>query len=158
VIAGVREEVCKQYRGVIKELRLEKEFGCHVDILYKKTKTEYFTAFNKILRNTDILWTKPSELSFYTALGLPIIMAPSVGSQEDFNRIWLKTIGGGISQDDPRYTDEWLFDWIKNGWLARAALNGFSNAEIMGTYEIENLLFHKGYDIKDFDSKPMMTI
>ncbi|MBI2645373.1 hypothetical protein HYW94_04350 [Candidatus Uhrbacteria bacterium] len=158
VVAGVREEVYKQYKNVIKELRLEREYGKHVCILYEKTKTEYFVTFNEMLRTTDILWTKPSELSFYTALGLPIIMAPSVGSQEDFNRIWLKTIGGGISQDDPRYTDEWLFDWIKNGWLARAALNGFSNAEIMGTYEIENLLFHKGYELKDFEGKPVVTI
>jgi len=158
VVAGVREEVYKQYKSVIKELRLDQEYGKYVNILYEKTKTEYFVTFNEMLRTSDILWTKPSELSFYTALGLPIIMAPSVGSQEDFNRTWLKTIGGGISQDDPRYTDEWLFDWIKNGWLARAALNGFSNAEIMGTYEIENLLFHKGYKIKDFDGKPMMTV
>ena len=29
------------------------------------------------MRTTDILWTKPSELSFYCGLGIPIIMAPA---------------------------------------------------------------------------------
>ena len=29
------------------------------------------------MRTTDILWTKPSELSFYCGLGIPIVMAPA---------------------------------------------------------------------------------
>ncbi|MEK7123108.1 MAG: hypothetical protein AAB855_04630, partial [Patescibacteria group bacterium] len=140
LIAGVRKEVKEFFEEQIKVNRLEEEVGRGIHVFYEKTKQEYFRKFNALLRKSDILWTKPSELSFYTALGLPIIMAPSVGSQEDFNRIWLKTVGGGISQDDPRYADEWLFDWIESGWLARAALNGFIEAPLLGTYATEKLV------------------
>lgn len=141
LVAGVRSEVQKFYKEVIKDCGLTRYLNDGISILYRKTKEEYFEAFNELLRVSDILWTKPSELSFYAGLGIPLIMAPSVGSQEDFNRIWLKTIAGGITQDDPRYTDEWLFDWIQSGWLARASLNGFAEAPILGTYNIERLIF-----------------
>lgn len=140
LIAGVRKEVKDFFEDQIRINRLEEELGRGIHVLYEKTKQSYFEKFNALLRKSDILWTKPSELSFYTALGLPIIMAPSVGSQEDFNRTWLKTVGGGITQDDPRYADEWLFDWIESGWLARAALNGFIEAPMMGAYAIERLV------------------
>ena len=93
------------------------------------------------LHRTDILWTKPSELSFYTALGLPIIMAPPLGRQEEFNAMWLTQVGGGIAQGDPRYTHEWLFDWLNSGGLARAAWNGYIEAPTNGTYRIEKLVF-----------------
>lgn len=158
LIAGTRLSVRDYYNELVKELDLKSVLGKGIMIQYEETKAEYFKKFNKLLRTTDILWTKPSELSFYTGLGLPIIMAPSVGSQEDFNRVWLKTIGGGISQDDPRYADEWLTDWIHSGWLARAALNGFSGAPILGTYEIEKVLLQKGYRPKSFEEKSPLVI
>ncbi len=146
VVAGTRKEVHDEYLALINELKLKKMLNNGLSILFEKTKQEYFETFNKALRTTDILWTKPSELSFYTALGLPIIMAPSIGSQEDFNRIWLKTVAGGISQDDPRYTDEWLFEWINSGWLARAALNGFMEAPVLGTYNIERVIIGRDHE------------
>ena len=89
-----------------------------------------------------MLWTKPSELVFYSALGMPIIMAPSLGSQEDYNRTWLKTIGAGISQNDPRYTHEWLFDWVNSGWLAEAAMAGFLDSRQFGVYNIIDVVFN----------------
>ncbi|MDP2656661.1 MAG: hypothetical protein Q8P11_03815 [bacterium] len=149
LVAGVKQDVADYFKSEIKALGLNKELGESVKIIIEKTKKDYFDVFNKALRMTDILWTKPSELSFYTALGLPIIMAPSIGSQEDFNRMWLKTIAAGISQDDPRYTDEWLFDWLNSGWLARAALNGFVEAPVMGTYNVEKLILGKVKNSKD---------
>ncbi len=158
LIAGTRPSLRDFYKDLVKEFALKSVFGKHITILYEETKHDYFKKFNKLLRTTDILWTKPSELSFYTALGIPLIMAPSIGSQEDFNRIWLKTIGGGISQDDPRYADEWLFDWIRSGWLARAALNGFSGAPMMGTYEVKRTLFEKGYRPKGFERKSPLAV
>jgi len=100
----------------------------------------YFKRFNEKLKKTDILWTKPSELSFYSALGLPIIIAPAVGSQEDFNKRWLEKSGFGISQGDPDYVDEWLFDWLDQGYLAEAAFEGFVEGERLGTYNIEKIV------------------
>ena len=63
-----------------------------------------------------------------------------VGSQENSNREWLISVGAGIDSPDPRYVDEWLPDLLASGSLARAALDGFLNAEAMGTYNIEKVL------------------
>lgn len=149
LIAGVNEGVNKYFRKELRQLRLSKEIGKGVEILFKNSKNEYFKSFNKILRNSDILWTKPSELCFYCALGLPIIMAPAIGSQEVFNHKWLQLIGAGIDQEDPKYTNEWLNDWLNSGWLAEAAMQGFIEAPKYGTYNIKKVIFHKDEETKE---------
>lgn len=141
LIAGVRNDVYIYFKHLIEQLGLKRAFGDNLNILFSVDKEDYFDKLNAVLRRTDIFWTKPSELVFYSALGLPIVMAPSVGSQEDFNRLWLKTIGAGISQNNPRYTDEWLFDWINSGWLAEAAMAGFLDGRQWGVHNIEEVVF-----------------
>lgn len=84
--------------------------------------------------------TKPSELSFYTAIGIPILMAPPIGSQEKFNSLWLQSVGGGVPMGDPRYTNEWLFDWLQSGGLARMAWSGYVEAPTHGAYRIEDVV------------------
>lgn len=140
LVAGVHEEVKKYFEETIKKNNLKKELGKGVRILFTTSKIDYFSQFNRALRQTDVLWTKPSELCFYPALGIPIIMAPPIGSQEKFNRLWLKTIGAGISQDDPTCANEWLLDWVNSGWLAQAAMRGFLEAPRFGTYNIEKIM------------------
>ncbi len=137
LIAGSRPEVSTFFKKTVLFCGLRNELGKGVEIIYNKNKGKYFDLFNEALRGTDILWTKPSELSFYTGFGIPIIMAEPIGSQEDFNRQWLFNAGSGIDQRDSRYVDEWLMDWVESGWLARAALNGFTHAPKRGTYRIE---------------------
>jgi UDP-N-acetylglucosamine:LPS N-acetylglucosamine transferase len=141
LVAGCNLEVMKYYKKEVRSLRLGAK-AKRVRILYESTKPRYFRAFNRILRNTDILWTKPSELSFYCALGLPIIIAPPIGSQEVFNQKWLQSIGAGMNQEDPKYTNEWLSDWLKSGWLAEAAMKGFMEAPKFGTYNTKKIVFH----------------
>jgi hypothetical protein len=119
-----------------------------IKIIHAANKEEYFIKFNKALRTTDILWTKPSELSFYTALGLPIIMSTPIGSQENFNRKWLTTIASGIDMEDVRYTEQWLFDWLDSGWFAEAAMEGFMEAPKYGTYNIQKIIEHKVQETK----------
>jgi hypothetical protein len=92
------------------------------------------------MRTTDILWTKPSELSFYSGLGIPIVMSPPIGSQERFNAKWLFEIQAGIKPENPEYTDQWLFDFLNNGRLAEAAWSGFLKARKLGTYKILEVL------------------
>ncbi len=105
-----------------------------------KTLDEYFRGFTECMRTTDMLWTKPSELSFYCGLGIPVIMAPHIGSQEDYNQAWLLEIQAGFPQQDPQYTDQWLLDLVKAGRLADAAWNGFLKARKYGTYKIHEIL------------------
>jgi hypothetical protein len=100
--------------------------------------------FNEALHTTDILWTKPSELSFYCALGIPIIMSPIIGSQEKFNRKWLREIQAAFNQETSEYTDQWLFDLLNRGTLAESAWDGFLKARKLGTFKIKQVL-EKGF-------------
>ncbi len=138
--AGTRKVVAHYFRDGAKHLGLQRALDTSLFIHCSEDRAHYFHDFAHTLRSTDILWTKPSELSFYAGLGLPIIMAPSIGSQEKFNRVWLKTVNAGITQQDPRYTNEWLFDWIDSGGLARFAWNGYIEAPTHGAYRIESLM------------------
>lgn len=141
LVAGSRPEIQEYFLDRMTAAGLSNKDG--VKIIYAQDKNEYFAKFNACLHATDILWTKPSELSFYAALGLPIVMSSPVGSQEDFNREWLLSVGAGIDSQDPEFVDEWLPALISSGRLARAAMDGFLNAEQMGTYNIEKVLFNK---------------
>ena len=142
MVAGSRNDVYSYFRDVIKKLGLNKKLDENVKIIFSVEKEDYFRNLNHALRTTDVFWTKPSELTFYTALGLPIVMAPSLGSQEVYNRQWLKTIGGGITQNNPKYTSEWLFDWVNSGWLAEAAMAGFLDGRQFGVYNIGDVVFN----------------
>jgi hypothetical protein len=97
---------------------------------------EYFRACNALLAETDILWTKPSEMTFYGALGLPLLLAPPVGAQERYNRRWAVENGAGLEQRDPRFTGEWLAEWLADGTLATAAWSGFRRLPKLGLYRI----------------------
>ncbi|MBT4153479.1 MAG: hypothetical protein HOE53_02410 [Candidatus Magasanikbacteria bacterium] len=140
LVAGSRQDVYRYFQEEVKRLHLEKSHGGCVNIIYDESKYAYFQKFNQVMLTTDLLWTKPSELSFYSALGIPVIMAPTIGSQEDFNREWLHDIGSGVEQEDPKYTHEWLFDWLDSGWLAQAAMEGYLDAPRNGAYHIEDIV------------------
>ncbi len=138
VSVGTRENLRQYFASKVKDL----ELNGWLHILSGKTAKEYFETFNQALRTTDILMTKPSELSFYGGLGIPIIIEPSIGSQEDFNRRWLEHVGVGVAQENPKYTEEWLFDLLEGGDLAEMAMQGFVEIEKMGTYNIEKIIQH----------------
>ena len=143
LVAGIRERVKEYFKEEINRGLSSADLGKFVEILYQKKIKDYFREFNQKLRKTDILWTKPSELSFYTGLGLPMIIAPPIGSQEDFNKEWLLEVGSAISQKNPKYTNEWLFDLLGTGWFAEAAMQGFVESPNMGTFNIEKVVTGK---------------
>jgi len=72
-------------------------------------------------------------------------MTNPIGSQEIFNRKWIISMGGGVDSLDIEHVEEWLPNIIKNGRLARAAIDGYLNAENLGVYNIEKIL--------EFDNK-----
>ena len=135
--AGTKEIIKNYFENVKNEIGSGSE---NITIIYSHETGEYFNKFNEAMHSTDILWTKPSELSFYTGLGLPIIMSPPIGSQEQFNAKWLFEIQAGIKQENPEYTDQWLFDLLNKGRLAEAAWSGFLKARKLGTYKIMEVL------------------
>ena len=147
LIAGTRPEVAQYFRSELKQHGLAPALKKgQVHILIEQDRPNYFEAFTDLMRTIDVLWTKPSELSFYTGLGIPIIMAPTVGSQEEFNRQWLQQMGAGVDQLDPRYTNEWLFDWLQSGALARMAWHGYVEAPTHGAHRIADILEGDGQE------------
>jgi len=138
LVAGIKKWVEEYFKKNVE--RLELVGNKNVEIIFAETIGEYFEQFNNVLRKTDILWTKPSELSFYSALGIPIIIAPTIGSQEEFNERWLLKSGFGIKQENPKYINQWLFDWVDRGYLAEAAMQGFVEGENLGTYNIQKII------------------
>lgn len=130
LVAGVRRDIAQYF----------KKISPKANIVYGKTMEEYFKVFNKTLEQTHILWTKPSELVFYAALGIPLILASPIGSQELRNREWILKIGAGIDQLDPRFTHQWMFDLLENGNFAEAAMEGFVEMEREGTENIRKLV------------------
>ncbi|PIN86716.1 hypothetical protein COV19_03200 [Candidatus Woesearchaeota archaeon CG10_big_fil_rev_8_21_14_0_10_44_13] len=143
LIAGTHFEIYNYFRSLISELGLEAEYGTYVNVLCELDKRTHFEKFNQLLHTTDIIWTKPSELCFYTALGLPIIISPPIGAHEKFNEQWLTMMGTGFAQEDPRFVNEWLFEWLDDGFLAEGAWQGFTEAPKYGTYNIEAIVFSK---------------
>lgn len=146
LVAGVRQEVADYFTRQLTRFGLERQIGRSVDILIRETKEEYFDAFDQLLAETDILYTKPSELTFYAALGVPLVCAWPVGHHERLNRRFVLEAGAGLKQWDPRHTAEWLREWLDDGTLAAAAWSGFMRLPKTGSYRI---LEHLGVALPD---------
>jgi UDP-N-acetylglucosamine:LPS N-acetylglucosamine transferase len=140
LIAGTRLEVNAYFEQTVRDLGLTDELGRGVRILCALDKPTYFRQFNAALRDTDVLWTKPSELVFYTALGLPVVMTTPLGSHEEYNQRWLIEHGAGRVQEDPAYAAEWLFEWVERGLLAASAFDGYHKSPRHGTENVRALV------------------
>jgi UDP-N-acetylglucosamine:LPS N-acetylglucosamine transferase len=136
LVAGVRATVEARFREEIQAARMEGLLGAGLEILRADTLDEYFDRFDAAMARTDVLWTKPSELSFYAALGLPLVFAAPVGVHERYNRRWVRESGAGLVQRDPSSAWQWLSDWLEDGTLAGAAWSGFTRLPKHGLYRI----------------------
>jgi hypothetical protein len=134
--AGIRTETAARFHGWIREAGLEPRLGNGVDVFLAPSLEEYFPSFNALLAETDILWTKPSELTFFSALGLPLIFSPPVGVHERYNRRWAIENGPGLKQRDPLHAAYWLREWLNEGTLAAAAWYGFLRMPKFGLYQV----------------------
>ena len=152
LVAGIHNTVKDYFMVELEKMKLVDYLNKTVFILHEDKKENYFRKFNGLIRTTDILWTKPSELSFYAGLGLPIIITEPLGSQEVFNSKWLKGIGAALNQENLTYANEWLFDWLNSGWLAEAAMQGFFEAPKYGTFNIEKVINGELKEVKKPDT------
>jgi hypothetical protein len=136
LVAGVRPEVEARFREAIHHARMEPLLGGALEILSAPTFAEYYARFNALLARADVLWTKPSELVFYGALGIPLVLAPPVGVHEWYNRRWARDAGAGLKQREARFAAEWISDWLADGVLAAAAWAGYMRLPKFGLYRI----------------------
>lgn len=136
LVAGVRRDVAARFEAAVCEARLDAAGAGAVEILLGRDLDDYLDRFDALLARADVLWTKPSELVFYAALGLPLLCAPPVGVHERYNRRWVCEAGAGLRQRDPRFAWQWLSDWIEDGTLAGAAWSGFQRLPKFGAYRV----------------------
>jgi hypothetical protein len=136
LVAGVRGEIAARFREWVKEAGLEDRLGQGVDVFLAASLDEYFPRFNELLAETDILWTKPSEMTFFSALGLPLVLSDPVGVHERYNRRWAIENGPGLKQRDPLHAEYWMREWLNEGTLAAAAWYGFLRMPKFGLYQI----------------------
>ena len=132
LVAGVRKHVADSFSRWAAELGPSPG----LEILYQPAWPAYYRRFNELLARADVLWTKPSELTFYAALGLPLVLAPPVGAHERYNAPWAQEHGAALWQLQPERAAGWLGGWAKDGTLAEAAWSGFRRLPSRGTYEI----------------------
>jgi hypothetical protein len=136
LVAGIRPEVAEAFREAILHARLEGAVGHGLEILEAENHRDYFARFNALLAEADILWTKPSEMTFFGALGLPLVCSWPVGVHERYNRRWAIESGVGFKQRDPRFAGHWIDEWLADGALAAAAWAGFMRLPKHGLYRV----------------------
>lgn len=139
--AGIQKRVFERILGYLNDTGLTDYIDNGIRIIFHHEVYDYLDMFNDALHTTDVLWTKPSELSFYCGLGIPILIAPPIGTHEELNSRWLQEVHTGIiPPGPPEYVHQWLFDLRENGRLAEAAWDGFLKVRKLGTYHIEDLV------------------
>jgi hypothetical protein len=140
LVAGVREEVRARFERKLVQSGLSAELGSSIEILHEPELDRYFDRFDEMLADTDVLWTKPSELVFYAGLGIPLLLAPPIGIHESYNLRWARENGAGLKQRDPRVAGERLLDHLSDGNLAAAAWAGYRRLPNRGLYRIVDRL------------------
>jgi hypothetical protein len=136
LVAGVRTEVKTRFEDEVARSGLSSQLGRGVDILHEPTLDGYFERFDALLADTDVLWSKPSELVFYAALGIPMLLAPPVGIHEAYNLRWVREHGAGFKQRDARVVGDRLLEHLHDGNLASAAWSGYRRLPSRGLYQI----------------------
>jgi hypothetical protein len=134
LLAGTRPAVARGFEALVARCDLAGHPG--VRVVAATDLDGYFRACNALLAEADILWTKPSELTFFAALGLPLVLSPPVGAQERYNRRWALEHGAALAQRETRAAGDWLTEWLDDGTLAGAAWNGFTRLPTRGLYRI----------------------
>jgi hypothetical protein len=136
LVAGIHAHVAEEFERWIRRTGLGDGDPAAVRVLFRPDFRDYYREFNRLLSETDILWTKPSELVFYAALGLPLLLSWPIGHQERYNRRFLLERGAGLKQRDPRFAGQWIEEMLAEGTLAATALSGYMQLPRQGTNRI----------------------
>lgn len=140
LVAGRRAEVRDRLEGIIERVGLGGRRGRGIEVLYGPDFHSYYAALNARLAEADLLWTKPSEMTFYAGLGLPLIFSDPVGAHEVKNRRWALESGAGLLPRKLEASFDWLEELLQDGTLAGAAYAGLSRFPADGVYRIADAL------------------
>ena len=135
LVAGTHARLAERFAEWVADAGLrDVGAGAPVEILVEGDSDAYFRSFHRILARTDALWTKPSEMTFFAALGLPLLLAPPVGAQERANRRWAERAGVVPPLAGPVLSPD------DGPALAAAAWAGFRRLPQRGTERIVELV------------------
>jgi hypothetical protein len=136
IIVGTHLAIREEFIRIVGKMNVKDS----VDIVYGINKKEYFDECSKALLRTDVIVSKPSEMIFYTALGMPLFMLTPIGDHERSNREYMIEIGAGLDIISLKSFPQRLMDFRKDGTLGRMAWNGYTTMLRTGTYEIERIV------------------
>lgn len=136
LVAGVRADVAERFRAEGARLGLDPRAGAGFEVLCEGDWASYLPAFDALLARADVVWTKPSELTFYAALGLPLLLARPLGVHEKANRRHVLERRAAFDARTGRAVADRLAAGLADGSLAEAAWNGFLRMPKHGTWRI----------------------
>ncbi|HEV7670601.1 MAG TPA: hypothetical protein VGS22_18935 [Thermoanaerobaculia bacterium] len=148
LVAGIRREVAARFALEVRAAGLESCLAPGIEsvhgavpeqpvsILLEADHDTYFDRFHALLGEADLLFTKPSEMVFFGALGLPLVLTRPVGVHERYNRRWAVENGAGLKMRDPHQAGDWLREYLTEGTLAAAAWFGYLRLPKFGLYRI----------------------
>lgn len=135
VSVGTHEELLPWLRRLADEARVAVH-GDRFQIVHRKSVDDYLVAFEELLAHSDALVTKPSEMSFYAALGLPLILTTPLGDHERANREWLLENGAAVTLGDDEDVLRRMQHWLESGTLAHVAWNAYQRLPRHGARRI----------------------
>jgi hypothetical protein len=136
LVAGTHRWVARMFSEWVRQAVEQGLPPANVEILAEDRFIDYYRSMNRVLAETDILWTKPSELVFYAALGLPLILEQAVGDHERHNRELVVDHGVAVDRPPTGELAEWLHRRLATGWFAEAADRGRERLDAGGTVKI----------------------
>ncbi|HTV24310.1 MAG TPA: hypothetical protein VMG12_36710 [Polyangiaceae bacterium] len=143
LVAGTRPEVLQVFSDAVARNGLERVLDRDITLIHGRDFKSYYEMFNRALLRTDVLWTKPSELSFYPALGVACMLSRPLGAHERYNRRWLREQGVGLKHRRLDHARGWFEEWLEDGTLAGAAWSGFVRLPKHGTERIAQMVLDR---------------
>jgi hypothetical protein len=138
LVAGVHRGVAAAFRRWLAAAGVREGEGA--EVLLAGDFAAYEPSFNGLLARTDVLWTKPGELVFFGALGLPLLLAPPLGVHERRNRRLALRWGFAMDGRDPAAAPARVAAGLADGSLAEAAWRGFRRLPARGTWRILDIV------------------
>lgn len=123
VFAGSNQGAFNEAKRVCRHNGLESSHS--VQLLYNPDLFTAFSEFNAALREVDLLITKPSELVFYSGLGIPLFMLPPIGAHEAKNRLYILENECGMDMVDINKFIKVIKEFKSSGRLIDLAENGY---------------------------------
>ena len=143
VFVGTDLARARSIEAIARNQTLHRHLGSSIVVHAHEDAGVAFQSFTKLIPEMDVLWTAPNPWVFYVGMGLPVIIQPPIGGQEEARYAWVRGVQAGLPPLELETLSEWLMDWKRSGGLARLAWNGYGSAPSMGYERLKELLHGK---------------